>query len=804
MNSEESCYHCGQPIPKHLNLNVQIADAARAMCCRGCQAVAQAIVDNGLSAYYHNRTALPAQAREALPDELAQLRLYDHPQIQRSFVREAGADLKEAVLILEGITCPACVWLNERHLMQLPGVHAVQVNYASQRARVTWDESAITLSKILAEIQHLGYRAHPYNAQSAAHLRAQQHKKDLRRLAVAGIAAAQVMMLAVALYAGQWYGMEAATAQLLRWLSLALTLPVMFYAAQPFYAAAWSAFKIRRPNMDVPVVIALVAAFVGSVINTTLDRSHVYYDAISMFVLFLLGARLLEANARQRSMEAAENLLRLAPAMATRVLANGYEVVPVLALNTQDRLLVKPGEAFAADGIVESGESGVDEALLTGESRRVSKQAGSKVIAGSINRDSPLVVRVEEVGERTVLASIVRLLDQALAGKPRIAQLADRIAGQFTWALLIFTLAVGLAWWWRQPSQAFDVVLSVLVVTCPCALSLAAPAALATAASQLLSRGVLITSGHALETLSQVNHVILDKTGTLTHGKPQLRGVYPCAMLSAERCLQIAASLEQASEHPLAASFLATVTSTHLLGVNKTRNTAGSGVSGEIEGRVYYLGRPSLAGHVLPEPLAEPSQEGVSSVWLADAEGLLARFDFADIVRPDAPELIAALHARGIQTSIFSGDDPQTVRQIGAQLGIADSRGGMRPADKLAAMRVLQEAGAIVLMIGDGVNDAPVLGAAQVSLAMGGGTQVARASSDIVLLSEKLMEIAHTLNTAKQTVRVMRQNFAWAIAYNIVAVPLAAMAWVSPWLAALGMSASSLIVVVNALRLKNT
>ena len=796
MTQTASCYHCGQPLVPGAAFNVVIAAQAQPMCCRGCQAVAQAIVDNGLGEYYKSRTALPERGQEVLPAELDQLRLYDHPKIQQSFVRDTEENLKQAVLILEGITCAACVWLNERHLMQLPGVKSAQVNYSSHRARVTWDVREITLSRILAEIQHLGYHAHPYNAQRAANSREQQRKKDLRRLAIAGIAAAQVMMLAVALYAGGWYGMEAGTVQLLRWFSFALTLPVLVYAARPFYIAAWSALKTRRPNMDVPVVIALLAAFAGSVANTVWGQGHVYYDAINMFVLFLLGTRLLEQGARERSMEAAENLLKLAPAMATKVTEHGQQLVPVLELVPGDRLLVKPGETFPADGVVEAGISGVDEALLTGESRLVAKQPGAAVIAGSMNVDGPLTLSVTGIGENTVLAGIVRMLDQALAQKPRLAQLADRIAGQFTWALLALTVLVGLAWWWLDPARAFDSVLAVLVVTCPCALSLGAPAALAAAGSHLLARGVLITRGHALETLARVDHVVFDKTGTLTYGKPLLAATYPLAEWDARQCLRWAASLEQASEHPLAAPFLAQVAPQALLPVTDARNEPGQGVSGIIDGRRYFVGRAALPVQ------ADAVETGATQVWLADETRLLAKFVLADTLRSDAKPLIDALKAQGLRLSIFSGDDAATVRHIGAQLGIDDCRGSLKPADKLAAVRALQAAGGVVMMLGDGVNDAPVLGAAQVSLAMGGGTQVARASSDIVLLSERLIEVAHALVLSRRTMRIMRQNFAWAIAYNLIAVPLAAVGWVSPWLAALGMSASSLIVVANALRLK--
>ena len=796
--SNAECFHCGEPIPRGIDFSILIEHASQALCCRGCQAVARAIVDNGLGDYYKNRTKLPQRGHELLPTELEQLRLYDHPKIQQSFVLETGPHLKQAVLILEGITCAACVWLNERHLLQLPGVKSVQVNYGSHRARIGWDEREIQLSHILAEIQLLGYHAYPYNAQSAAALREKRHKKDLRRLAIAGISAAQVMMFAVALYAGDWYGMEAGTANLLRWAALLLTLPVMVYAAQPFYSAAWSALRSRHLNMDVPVVIALVSAFVGSVYNTVAGAGHVYFDAISMFTLFLLGTRLLEQNARERSVEAAENLLKLAPAMATRLSDAGQQYMPVLELIPGDRLLVKPGEAFPADGMVESGVSAVDEALLTGESKPVSKLAGSAVIAGSINLDSPLTLLVTGIGEHTVLAGIVRLLDHALAEKPRLAQLADRVSGYFTWALLGITLLVGLAWWAVEADRAFEIVLALLVVTCPCALSLAAPAALAAASSHLLRRGVLITRGHALETLAQVTRVVFDKTGTLTVGKPVLLATHALAEIDAARCLQLAASLEQASEHPLAQPFLACVPQADWLPVSDAHNEPGRGMSGVVEGHRYYIGRNELAG----DATQVIERSASTQVWLADETHLLARFELADALRADAKHLIDTLKIQGKKLSILSGDDLTTVRHIGDQLGIEDCRGSLKPADKLAALQAMQAAGEVVMMLGDGVNDAPVLAAAQVSLAMGGGTQVARATSDMVLLSERLPEVAHALAVSRQAMSVMRQNFAWAIAYNLVAVPVAALGFVSPWLAALGMSASSLIVVMNALRLR--
>ncbi len=772
------------------------------MCCRGCQAVAQTIVDNGLADYYRHRTALPGVGREVVPEEVQKLALYDHPGIQKSFVRQEGEHVKEASLILEGITCAACIWLNERHLKQLPGVLQVQVNYATYRARITWDDQSIHLSKILEEIQLLGYNAHPFSAERQESLRRKRRAKDLRRIAVAGLSAGQVMMLAVALYAGAAFGMEDSTAALLRYFSLALTLPVVFYVALPFYQSAWNALLGKRLNMDVPVSLAVVGAFVGSAWSTLRGHGVVYYDAITMFSLFLLSSRFLEHGAQERSVEAAENLLKLAPAMATKVLDGGqHQPVPVLELNEGDTILTKPGESIAADAEVIEGESTVDEALLTGESRPVPKHAGARVIAGSINLEGPLLLCVTGVGENTVLAGIVRLLDRAVAEKPRLAQLADRVAGHFTVGLLILTAIVGAVWWWLEPGQAMGIMLSVLVVTCPCALSLAAPTAFAAAGSHLLRHGILLTRGHALETLAKVNHVVLDKTGTLTYGKPVLQRTVTFSGVDEERSLLLAASLEQASEHPLAQSFLSRVVGPDLIAVQEAQNLPGKGVSGVIAGVRYTLGNAALSGF---QPMTLPSDlpEGATRVWLCDERRAMAVFVLSDGLRPQAGELVGQLKAAGVQVTILSGDTAEAVGHVAAEAGIESWQAALRPEDKLKALRELQQRGNVVAMVGDGVNDAPVLAGADVSIAMGGGTQVARASSDIVLLTENLLDIQCALKTGHASIAVMRQNFAWAVVYNLFALPFAALGMIPPWLAAIGMSTSSLVVVLNALRLR--
>lgn len=772
------------------------------MCCRGCQAVAQAIVENGLTDYYRHRTALPDSAQELVPDELQKLALYDHPSIQKSFVHNQGEHIREASLILEGITCAACIWLNERHLHQLDGVLSVQVNYASHRARISWDDQVIKLSRILKEIQLLGYSAHPFDTERQENLRKQQRATDLRRIAVAGLCAAQVMMIAVALYAGAAFGMEKHTANMLRYFSFALSLPVLLYAALPFYRSAWYALVGRRVNMDVPVSLAILVAFTGSAWTTLVGAGVVYFDAIAMFTLFLLGSRFLERNAQEKSVEAAENLLKLAPAMATRIVGEQHEIVPVMELAVGDNILAKPGEAIAADAQVVEGESAVDESLLTGESRPIGKAAGDAVIAGSINLESPLILRVSSVGEETVLAGIVRMLDRAVAEKPRLAQLADRVASRFTLVILVLAVVVGGGWWIIDPSRAFEIVLAVLVVTCPCALSLAAPAAFAAAGTHLLRRGILLTRGHALETLSKVNHVVLDKTGTLTFGKPVIQEILPLADKSAEACLYIAASLELASEHPLAESFLSQVPKQHLLPVKNALNVPGKGVAGEIAGVTFTLGNNRLSPSTVEPPIPQNMPEGASPVWLCEGDRPLACFVLSDGLRPQAHELVVRLSQRGTRVTILSGDAEDAVSHVARQAGITSWRSSMKPEDKLAALRAFQSQGDVVAMVGDGVNDAPVLAGSDVSLAMGGGTQVARSTSDIVLLSENLQDVRHALETGSMAMLIMRQNFVWAIVYNLCALPFAAAGLIPPWLAAIGMSASSLVVVLNALRLR--
>jgi len=520
-----------------------------------------------------------------------------------------------------------------------------------------------------------------------------------------------------------------------------------------------------------------------------------------MLVFFLLGTRYLERNAREKSIEASENLLRLAPVMATKVDGEAQTLIPVMELKLGDVILAKPGEAIPADGLVVTGESSVDESLLTGESRPLPKSLGAQVFAGSINYESPLTIRVTAIAENTMLAGISRLLDRAQAEKPKLAETADRVAVYFTTALLVIVALVALVWWEIQPDRILEIVLTVLVVSCPCALSLAAPAAFAAAGSHLVERGVLLTRGHALETLAKVTHFVFDKTGTLTLGQLSLVKTTTHADLDPDSCLQLAASLEKHSEHALAKAFLDAQGNRPMQLATQVKNIPGQGVEGLVAGVRLRLGNARL-NQAFAAHLAPPNLLGATVVWLSDETRLLATFVLADQARPEARALIQKLKQQGLNVSILSGDSAESVSHFAKLVGVEDWKAACSPEDKLAHLHALQAQGAVVAMVGDGINDAPVLAGAQVSMAMGSGTQMARATGDVVLLTEHLLEIEHALVTSRFGISVIRQNFIWAIAYNLVALPFAATGFLSPWMAAIGMSVSSLIVVLNALRLK--
>ena len=795
-SGEERCFHCGLPVGE-APIRILFGGAWKRVCCPGCEAVAGAILGQGLGEYYRLRDAPADPAAASVVDE--ELKLYDDPRIQQGFVRSVPEG-REAALLLEGVRCAACTWLIEQSLRRMPGVLGAEVHYADHRATVRWDPARLQLSSILRAVTRIGYRASPFDPQRIAPLARAERRDALWRLFVAGFGMMQVMMYAVPVYLAGVAEMTADIEQLMRWASFVLTVPVVLYAAGSFFSGAARSLRSRQLDMNVTVASGIALAFGASVLATVSGTGEVYYDSVSMFVFLLLLGRFLELAARQRAAGSLQHLGRLVPQFAHRLArypALEAEDVPAALLQPGDRVLVKPGESFPADGMIEDGCGAANESLLSGESTPVPKAVGSSTIGGSVNLTAPLVMKVERTGAETTLSAILRLVERAAAEKPRLIELADRSASVFVLFVLILACVAAAYWFSIEPQRAVLVVVSVLVATCPCALSLATPAALGIATGELSRRGLIVARRHAIEALASASDFVFDKTGTLTRGELRLVSIELRGKLAEEDCLAIAAGIESASEHPIARVILRAAGSCVARAVN-IENVPGAGVKAELDGVRYHLGNDIFARAVA----GSEQHPGSAGVWLCSESGPLAVFHLADELRPEAADMVASLRAAGIKLHLLSGDSVAATRAVAEQLGIENVRASASPRQKMDYIVELQGQGRRVAMVGDGINDAPVLALADVSLAMGSGTALAQLRADAVLLAGSLSALPQALGYARKCLRIVRENIGWAFVYNAAVLPLAVSGWLTPWAAAIGMSTSSLIVVLNALRLQ--
>ena len=674
------------------------------------------------------------------------------------------------------------------------------VNLTNHRARVRWRSAQTQLSKLLIAVHQVGYQAKPLSTSNNVDHLDLQNRDYLRRIGVAGVGMMQVMMYAIALYAGAFEDMAAQHRDLLRWASFAISTPVALYAALPFHRSAWRSLSNRRLNMDVPVSIAILLAYIASAYSTVTQGQEVYFDSVCMFTFFLLIGRFLELRARLKIGETHQSSRPVLPQTVNRLAGERLETIALKDIQVGDHILVKSGDTVPADGLLLDQAASFDESLITGEFLPVVKQQDETVIAGSINREQPARIKVERIGQETRLAAILRLLDFAEASKPPIAMLADRIARYFVLFVLATASAVALFWHFQDSNHTLWITLSVLVVTCPCALSLATPTALTAATSRLAQAGLVIVKGHTLEGLTQATHVLFDKTGTLTKGSLTLADIKPVTELSRTECLGIAAALEAHSEHPIARAFEETPVTASSVNIHP-----GAGVEGYVRGELYRIGRPDFvrdisatgkAGLTLPDGFDQGQ-------WflLGSRSGPVAWFKLDDEIRADGEEAIQRLFALGLEVSIISGDQSSNVANVARALSIKDYHAAMSPAEKLAHIQKLQANGARVVVVGDGINDVPVLASADISIAMTDASDLAKAQADAVLLSGRLSGVTNAISLSRRCRSIIRQNIGWALAYNAGALPLAAMGFVPPYAAAIGMSASSLIVVFNALRL---
>lgn len=797
-----NCFHCGLPVYDD-RYRLTVAGVSNLFCCVGCQAAAQTIIDNGLEDYY--RFHDPNQAPAAPPvseTERDRLRLYDRPDVQADFVSQADENQLTATLMIEGVSCSACSWLIEKHLSQLPGVSRVGFNQTSHRCQVTWDPARQPLSDVFLALFGLGYRAHPYRPDQEEQLRQKTQRQYVLRLGIAGIGMMQAMMNAVAIYSGNMTG---STELLVRWASLVLTIPVVVIAAGPFFTSAWRGLKARHLSMDVSVALAIGSAFIASLWATLTGGGEVYFESVNMFTFFLVLGRFLEFRART-SVHASGNALASHLPATCQIWRDGHwQRLALRDVQPGERMLIQPGELCPVDGTVLAGHSEFDESRLTGEFTPRRKAPGDPVLAGTLNQSQAVEIAVERTGQNSSASSLMQLLERAASEKPRLAELADRGAHHFVASTLLITAFIGLVWLWTAPDRAFWVVISVLVVTCPCALSLATPTVLAQATNSLRQRGLIITRGHTLDRLASVTDLAFDKTGTLTEGRFVLTGVY--RQVDARRLglaeaylIAIADELERTSEHPIAHAFRqARQPGTRAPELHDHQRHPAAGLSARDASGEWRLGHRAFAcDPSLPAPATPPD-----GIWLSLNGMPLAAFTLNDDLRSTALPGLNALETMGVRCHILTGDPNGT---LDPRLQFLSDQGrfhyGLSAEQKLDWVRRQTSQGAQVAVVGDGINDAPVLAGAPVSVAMSSGTDLAKQAADALLLNDNLSTLALAIQAARKTRRVIRQNLLWALLYNGLALPVAALGWVAPWQAAIGMSLSSLLVVGNALRLR--
>lgn len=717
-----------------------------------------------------------------------------------------GQTVAESVLMVQGMYCAACADTVECALQDLPGVRSARVHAATRRLMLQWEPGATRMSSLADAVGQAGYRLLPLQQALSISERLKETRLALWRLFVAGFCAMQVMMYAWPAYVAEPGEMPADIDQLLRWASWVLSVPVVTFASGPFFRGAWRDLKLGRVGMDTPVSIGILVAFLASS-AATFDPSgpwghEVWFDSLTMFVFFLLGGRYLELKARDRTAGALDALMNRLPEVCERQTADGrFESLSVRRLSVGDVVRVQAGQAFPGDGRLLSDTATVDEALLTGESDPVTRRQGDGVVAGSYNLAGPVLVEVLRLGRDTRFAQIVALMEKASTEKPRLAILADRIAAPFL-VLVLAAAALAFAYWWQiDHSKALAVAVAVLIVTCPCALSLATPAAMLSSAGALARRGILVRRLQAFETLAEVGAVVFDKTGTLTHDRLALTGQRVREGADHRQVLALAAAMAEGSLHPVSRAIAASArdagVSTERADLNEVTEVAGQGLSARsAHGDLLRMGSAAFCG-LASEGMDAPT----GRVHLSDAQGWLASFDLSEGVREDAAPAVAALHQSGLRTWLLSGDREAAARAVGQTVGVQNVVAGASPEQKLAQIESMQAQGLRVAMVGDGLNDGPVLARADTSFALGHAAPLAQAQSDFILQGGKVQDVVLTLRQARFTMRIVRQNLVWAALYNLVCVPLALVGWMPPWLAGLGMAGSSLLVILNALRL---
>jgi Cu2+-exporting ATPase len=802
------CYHCGLPVINLGSFSVKIADEDHEFCCFGCQTVCETIYNAGLQSFY---LKTPEGTHLAPPPSLpAELASYDLDEVQSDYVDKLG-DIRAIHLLVEGIHCAACVWLIEHSLVKQQGVVSAEVNLTSKRLHLKWDNRLTSLSTLLQALGDIGYAAIPFDLDTAEGALAQRHRSLLYRMAFAGFAMMNMLWISIALYSGADQG---EFKNWFHWISFLIATPTLLYAGYPFIRNGFLGLRHGYLTMDLPIAIGAIVTYSYStyVMITGSIHGHVYFDTVVNFLFVILVGRYLEAISKREALSATSRLLELQPKLATVICDDIAKIVPIRSVKIGDHVLVKPGEKIPVDGILVNGQSAVDESMLTGESLPVVKKLADHVVAGSINGEGAFTAQVEQVLRNTALAKIVALMEDAQASKAPIQCTADKIVPWFVVVTLTLAAITFLYWYQFDFEQALLAATSVLIITCPCAFGLATPMSVSVATGVGAHYGILIKQGAALEYLSQVTHFVFDKTGTLTEGKLQLVTIESFSPLSQNELLTLAGSVEQHSEHSIAQAILAETATRQLKlsSITDFSSSAGQGVKALLDEKHVLLGTQSwiaelgfIFTHNILNRVDSLEKQGISCVFIAAEGEVIGLIGLADKLRSDALPMITDIQQQGITITVLSGDKHAVVSAVTAELGDIDRQAEVLPKDKADVIRALQKQGAIVAMVGDGVNDAPALIQADVGIALASGTDVSIESADIVLSHNELQKVTEARRLARRTLSTIRQNILLSISYNIIMVPLAMMGLVNPLMAAITMPISSLLVIGNAARIKD-
>ncbi|HEX8725514.1 MAG TPA: heavy metal translocating P-type ATPase [Gemmatimonadaceae bacterium] len=785
------CTHCGLAVPAGL----VAPGAARQFCCTGCRTAYDILHEHGLDQYYR----LGARRAEAVTPTGRTYEEFDHDAFRALYVRARGDGLAQVDLYLEGVHCASCVWLVERVPLLLPGVAAAELEIRRSLARVIWDPTAVPLSRVARMLDSLGYPPHPFRGVQRDAIRRREDRAMLARIGVAGAIAGNIMLAAFALYAGWLGGMEHEWQLFFRWVSLVLVTPALFSPGRVFFAGAWAALRARTLHMDVPIALGLAVGYVQGAVNTVRDAGPIYFDGLALLIFLLLVGRYLQQRGQRAAADGAELLYSLTPSTA-RVAGDDGRVreLPAEALLPGMTLDVRPGETLAADGVVTRGRSQLDAALLTGESHPVTVDEGAAVYAGTVNLSSPLRVRVEQAGESSRVAKILRQVDESARRRAPVVETANRMAAWFVAAVLLLAAVTLALWEIRDPARAVDNAISLLIVTCPCALALSTPLAVSMAIGRAARAGIFIKGGDVVETLARPGLLLLDKTGTITEGRTALvqwsgdDGVRPLVL-----------ALEADSTHPIAAGFRAAWPEVAPARAETTVHVVGGGVRGRVDGHDVVVGSPRFVRAQLPPPAAAPAlpepEARLTPVLVAVDGRVVAAAGFGDPVRAGAADAVCALRERGWSVRVLSGDAPAVVRDVARALAIpeADAAGSASPEDKLRAVEQARN-GRPVVMVGDGVNDAAAMAAASVGVGVHGGAEACLATADVYLTEPGLAPLVRLVGGAERTMRVIRRNLVFSLLYNLAGAGLAMTGAINPLVAALMMPASSLTVVISS------